>query len=133
MAIGLRRSVSESDVVHLHGNGFIVEVGHRIAERYRKPSVITLYGTDVWHHDPARHARFARVVRGAACRVFYSRGLLEFARHLGLAPDPSVVIYAPGSTAFHPVEEEERRAIRKLSRIHISEPTRQEGNTYADF
>ncbi|MSO62567.1 MAG: glycosyltransferase family 4 protein [Acidobacteria bacterium] len=113
MAIGSRRLVSESDLVHLHGNGFIVEIGHQLAERYRKPYVITLYGTDVWHHDPVRHARFARVVRESACRVFYSRGLHEFAQHLGLAPDPSVVIYAPVSPVFHRVEEEERQAIRR--------------------
>ena len=76
-------AVRASDLVHLHGNGFIIEVGRFLARRYRKPYVITLYGTDVWHHDAARHARFARVVRGAADRVFYSQGLLDFARTSG--------------------------------------------------
>ena len=70
MAFGSMRAVRESDLVHLHGNGFIVEVWHLLAGRYRKPCVITLYGTDVWYHDAVRHARFGRVVREAACRVF---------------------------------------------------------------
>src|SRR5687768_13912937 len=50
MALGARGAVRGSDLVHLHSNGFVVEVGHRLATRYRKPYVITLYGTDVWHH-----------------------------------------------------------------------------------
>src|SRR5262249_52600012 len=51
MAWGMRAAIASSDVVHLHSNGLIVEVGARVARHYRKPFVITLYGTDVWHHD----------------------------------------------------------------------------------
>lgn len=112
MALRARQPVRKSDLVHLHSNGLIVEVGQRLAARYRKPYVITLYGTDVWHHDPVRHRRFGRVVREAACRVFYSQGLREFGASLGLAPEPSVVIYAPVSSAFRSVEQEARRALR---------------------
>ena len=68
MARGARAAVKSADVVHLHGNGLIIEVGQRLARRYGKPYIITLYGTDIWHHDPAKHARFAGVVRGARCR-----------------------------------------------------------------
>jgi glycosyltransferase involved in cell wall biosynthesis len=113
MALGARRSIRGSDLVHLHSNGFIIEVGWLLAKRYRKPYVITLYGTDVWHHDPARHERFGRVVRGAACRVFYSQGLLDFARSLGLAPDPSIVIYAPVPSTFRPVKPDRRETLRR--------------------
>lgn len=113
MALGARRSISRSDLVHLHSNGFIIEIGWLLAKRYRKPFVITLYGTDVWHHDPVRHARFGRVVREAACRVFYSQGLLDFASGLGLAPDPSVVIYAPVPSSFHAVDPDARSVLRK--------------------
>jgi glycosyltransferase involved in cell wall biosynthesis len=52
------------------------------------------------------------VVREAACRVFYSQGLLDFAVPLGLAPDPSLVIYAPVPSSFHPLDPEARRALR---------------------
>jgi glycosyltransferase involved in cell wall biosynthesis len=112
MALGARRSISGSDLVHLHSNGLIIEVGWVLAKRYRKPHVITLYGTDIWHHDPARHERFGRVVRDAVCRVFYSQGLLDFASNLGLAPDPSMVIYAPVPSTFRPVKPDRREALR---------------------
>ena len=113
MAVGARRSIRWSDLVHLHSNGFLIGVGQWLARRYGKPYVITLYGTDVWHHDPVRHARFGRVVRDAACRVFYSQGLLDFGKSLGLAPDPSVVIYAPVPAVFKPVDVDARRALRQ--------------------
>jgi glycosyltransferase involved in cell wall biosynthesis len=112
MALGMATAVRNSDIVHLHSNGFIVEVGELLARRFNKPYVITLYGTDVWDHDPRRHARFARVVRRAQRRVFYSRGLLDFARPLGLTNEPSTVIYAPVSSAFGLVDEAKRRTIR---------------------
>ena len=111
MAWGTGRPVRWSELVHLHSNGLIIEVGQFLAARYRKPYVITLYGSDVWHHDPIRHARFAGVVRNARCRVFYSQGLLDFAKGLGLAPDPSVVIYAPVPSSFRPVDQATRRAL----------------------
>jgi glycosyltransferase involved in cell wall biosynthesis len=113
MAWGARRPIGQSDLVHLHSNGFVIEVGALVSRLYRKPYLITLYGTDVWHHDAARHARFGRVVREAGCRIFYSQGLLDFARGLGLAPDPSCVIYAPVPDGFQPVSSEARRRIRE--------------------
>lgn len=106
------RAIRASDLVHLHSNGLIVEVADQLASRHGKPSVITLYGTDIWRHDPRRHARFARVVHRAACRVFFSRQLLEYARDRNLAPDPSVVIYAPVPPSFRAPTEAERRALR---------------------
>jgi teichuronic acid biosynthesis glycosyltransferase TuaC len=113
MARGAYAPIRSCDLVHLHGNGFIIEMGRFLAERCRKPYVITLYGTDVWHHDPARHARFAQVVEGARHRIFYSQGLLEFARPLGLAPAPSGVIYAPVPATFHPLDALARTALRR--------------------
>lgn len=113
MVVGARAFVRSSDLVHLHSNGLIVEVGQWLAARARIPYVITLYGTDVWHHDPARHARFARVVAGAACRVFYSQSLLDFAGGVGLASHPSLVIYAPVSDRFAPLDEAARDALRR--------------------
>jgi glycosyltransferase involved in cell wall biosynthesis len=53
------------------------------------------------------------VVREAAARVFYSRGLLEAARRLALAPDPSRVIYAPVNAGFRSVEPAVRDALRR--------------------
>ena len=79
------------DLVHLHSNGFIIDVAGWMAARLGRPTVLTLYGTDIWHFDPRRNRRFADVVRGAAARVFYSRALRDRAVEIGLA-DPR----APG-------------------------------------
>jgi hypothetical protein len=64
MAAGTLIPALGADLVHLHSNGLIVEVGGVVATALGVPRVITLYGTDVWHHDPNRHRRFGRVVGG---------------------------------------------------------------------
>jgi len=108
-----RRAIAQSDVVHLHSNGLLIEAAAWLAVRFRKPYVMTLYGTDVSAHDRTRNARYGRVVRDAAARVFYSRGLLDHAAELGLARDPSSVIYAPVGPDFHTVDDETRAALRR--------------------
>ena len=107
-----RRAIAQSDLVHLHSNGLLIEAAAWLATRFGKPYVMTLYGTDVSAHDEARHARYGRVVRGAAARVFYSRGLLGRASELALAPEPSSVIYAPVSSDFRGVSDHARAALR---------------------
>jgi teichuronic acid biosynthesis glycosyltransferase TuaC len=110
---GARAAVSDADVVHLHSNGLIIEAAARVAGRAGRPWVITLYGTDVWHHEPARHARFGAVVRGASHRVFYSEELRRFAATVGLATEDSSVIYPPVSAHFRPMTPEARAAARR--------------------
>jgi glycosyltransferase involved in cell wall biosynthesis len=113
MILRAKRAIAASDLVHLHSNGLLIEAGAWLAKRFRKPYVITLYGTDVSAHDPSKNARFGRVVRAASARVFYSRGLLDAASKLGLSPDPSSVIYAPVSHIFHAVDEDVRTGLRR--------------------
>ena len=113
MIAGARRAIAESDVVHLHSNGLLIEAAAWLAVRFRKPYVMTLYGTDVSAHDRTRNARYGRVVRDAAARVFYSRGLLDHASELGLARDPSSVIYAPVGRDFRAVDDQARAALRR--------------------
>lgn len=108
-----RRAIARSDLVHLHSNGLLIEVGAWLARRYRKPYVMTLYGTDISAHDPMRHARYGNVVRSASARVFYSKGLLEYAAQFDLAPPPSLVIYAPVSSDFRSVDEDVRQRLRQ--------------------
>ena len=108
-----RNAVAKSDVVHLHSNGLLIEAAAWLATRYGKPYVMTLYGTDVSAHDRTRNARYGSVVRNASARVFYSRGLLNHASELGLAPNPSSVIYAPVSQDFHEVDDGSRTALRR--------------------
>lgn len=112
IALASSGSIKRGDIVHAHSNGLVIEVADVLARYHRKPFVITLYGTDIWHHDPLRHARFHRLVQGAAHRVFYSRGLRARASKLGLAPEPSTVIHAPVAKTFCGVSDEERRALR---------------------
>ncbi len=113
MMMSAKEAVAQSDLVHLHSNGFLIEVGAWLAKRFGKPYVMTLYGTDISAHDPSRNARYGRVVREASARVFYSSGLLDHASRLGLADEPSRVIYAPVNAEFRMVDESTRAAIRQ--------------------
>jgi glycosyltransferase involved in cell wall biosynthesis len=113
MILGAKNAVAQSDLVHLHSNGLLIEAGAWLAERFRKPYIVTLYGTDVSAHDAVRNARYARVVRDASARIFYSRGLLAHALALGLAHDPSSVIYAPVGDNFRAVDEPARIDLRR--------------------
>jgi glycosyltransferase involved in cell wall biosynthesis len=113
MLAGSRGVIARSDLIHLHSNGLLIEAAAWLARRFGKPYVVTLYGTDVSAHDETRNARYGRVVREAAVRVFYSRGLLERASELGLAPAPSSVIYAPVSADFHDVAAGVRTTLRQ--------------------
>lgn len=113
MAFAAHKAIRNCDLVHLHSGGFIVEVGQWLAERFHKPYVATLYGTEISAHEPGRHARFGHVVRNASVRVFYSRGLLEHAARPGMAPQPSLVIYAPVSSEFRPADAQTRAAFRR--------------------
>jgi glycosyltransferase involved in cell wall biosynthesis len=112
IASAARRSIRDSDLIHLHSNGLLIEVAAEVARRLQRPYVITLYGTDVWHHDARRHVRFARTVQRAARRVFYSESLRKFGAGLGLAGEPSTVIHAPVPSAFHAPDTEAREKIR---------------------
>jgi len=111
--VAAARAFHGVDLVHLHSNGFIIDVAGWMAARLARPSVITLYGTDIWHFDPIRHARFAAVVRGAAQRIFYSRALRDRAVQLGLAAPDAPVIYAPVDEMFQLRPDTERAAIRR--------------------
>jgi glycosyltransferase involved in cell wall biosynthesis len=113
LAAASARAFRGVDVAHLHGNGFIIDVAGWMAARLGLPTVLTLYGTDVWHFDPARHHRFADVVHGAGARVFYSRALRDRAVELGLAEADAPVIYAPVDDLFTTVGDDERAALRR--------------------
>jgi len=89
------------DVVHLHSNGLLVEVCAWLAERKRKPTVLTLYGTEIWHYKPRPVVDlFTRAYRRAAQVTFYSHGLMNHATQAGLARRHATVIYPPVADAF---------------------------------
>jgi len=113
IGVAAARAFRDADLVHLHSNGFIIDVAGWMAARLARPAVVTLYGTDVWHFDPERHGRFEAVVRRAAQRVFYSRALRHRAVELGLAAPDAPVIYAPVDQIFQAPADAERDAIRR--------------------
>jgi len=93
--------IDSSDLVHLHSNGFLVEVCAWLAARKRKPTVLTMYGTEIWHYQPRRLLDlFTRAYRGAAQVTFYSQGLMTHAANVGLRRRDATVIYPPVADEF---------------------------------
>lgn len=93
--------VAQADVVHVHSNGLLAELGALMADRLGKPYVLTLYGTEIWHYRPKRGIDlFTRAYRRAAAVTFYSERLLLRARELGLGRPNCHVIYPPVAPAF---------------------------------
>jgi glycosyltransferase involved in cell wall biosynthesis len=105
-----------ADLVHVHSNGLLSEVGAHLARRLGRPIVLTLYGTEIWHYRKRIGPDlFTRAYRGADAVTFYSERLLERARELGLDRPRCRVIYPPVASAFsrHDAEAQhrERRAL----------------------
>jgi glycosyltransferase involved in cell wall biosynthesis len=115
--------IAAADVVHIHSNGLLAEVGALEAARQRKPYILTLYGTEIWHYRPRRGVDlFTRAYRGANAVVFYSERLLLRARELALGRSDCHVIYPPvgQAFAFHDwVTQQEERLRLGLTARHL--------------
>nr|AHZ45625.1 glycosyl transferase group 1 [uncultured bacterium] len=125
-----RRIAQEADpllaraaLVHLHSNGLLTEVMARLARRRGIPTVLTLYGTEIWHYRPKRIVDlFTAMYRSASAVTFYSRGLYDRAIELGLTRPNLVVAYPPVVERFAPVDPSVRADLRRrlgLSRRHV--------------
>jgi glycosyltransferase involved in cell wall biosynthesis len=91
-----RPLIREADLVHVHGNGLLAELGAFFASTSGKPVVLSLYGSEVWHYRPRRFPDlFTRAYRGATEVTFASRGLLEHAQGHGLTRPGVRVVYLP--------------------------------------
>src|SRR5438067_4077993 len=97
-----RPVIDAADIVHVHSNGLLAELGALLAARRRKPLVLTLYGTEIWHYQPKRFGPdlFTRAYRAARAVTFYSDRLLLRAREVGLGRPECHVIYPPVAPAF---------------------------------
>ena len=97
--------IKDADIVHVHSNGLLPEIGAAMAHRLGTPVVFTLYGTEIWHYRRKALGPdlFTRAYARADAVTFYSQGLLERARELGLARPGCHVVYPPvaPSFAFH--------------------------------
>jgi D-inositol-3-phosphate glycosyltransferase len=91
-----------ADVLHMHGNTLLATSGALVAELTGKPTVLTLYGTEIWEYQVRRWRPdlFTRAYRKAAHVAFYSQGLLTRAMELGLGRRNSTVIYPPVAHEF---------------------------------
>src|SRR5689334_1467290 len=118
-ALRIRRKVrpvlERADVVHVHSNGLLAEVGAGLAKRLGKPVVLTLYGTEIWHYAPKRLRPdlFTHAYRGADVVTFYSQRLLDRANEIGLSRPACQVIYPPVASSFAYHDADAQHAIRQ--------------------
>jgi glycosyltransferase involved in cell wall biosynthesis len=121
ISAALNEAARDADLLHLHSNGLIVEVGASWAKRRNLPYVLTLYGTEIWHYRRKWPIDlFARAYRGASFVTFYSKRLLDKARALGLDRPNLVTIHPSVDVAFAPRDEATREAWR--TGLGIREP-----------
>jgi glycosyltransferase involved in cell wall biosynthesis len=119
VASALDAGARQADVLHLHSNGLIIEATAAWAQRHRRPYVLTLYGTEIWHYRRRWPIdRFARAYHGAAAVTFYSQRLLDKARTLGLDRAGLSVVYPSVSDMFSPQDAATRAAWREALGIH---------------
>ena len=115
--------IARADIIHIHSNGLLAEIGALAAARLGKPYVLTLYGTEIWHYEPRRPIDlFTRAYRGAAAVVFYSERLLLRAREIALGRPDCYVIYPPvaSSFLFHDwVAQQEERLRLGITARHV--------------
>jgi glycosyltransferase involved in cell wall biosynthesis len=109
-----------ADVVHIHSNTWMNQVAAKIAWRAKpkRPYVLTHYGTEIWHYD-GRGAAFRRLNARARRVTYYSQGLFDRARELGLPLEHACVVYPPVSDVFHPADPGLRAAVR--SEMHADD------------
>jgi glycosyltransferase involved in cell wall biosynthesis len=114
----LRAPLARADIVHVHSNGLLAEIAVLLARRERKPVVLTLYGTEIWHYQPKRRGPdlFTRAYHAASAVTFYSERLTTRARELGLGRGEMHTIRPPVAPAFRWHDEAaQARAREKLN------------------
>ena len=113
MRRALAPALSRADVVHVHSNGLLAELGVLLARRHGKPVVLTLYGTEIWHYAPKRFADlFTRAYNAASAVTFYSERLLGRARELGLTRRDMHTVYPPVGAPFSWHDEAAQAEVR---------------------
>ncbi len=109
--------IRAADLVHVHSNGLLPEIGTHLARQLGTPVVLTLYGTEIWHYRRRRFGPdlFTRAYREADAVTFYSERLFERAKELGLGRPGCRVVYPPVAKAFaHHDPEAQQRERRAL-------------------
>jgi glycosyltransferase involved in cell wall biosynthesis len=98
----LAPALARADVVHAHSNGLLPELAALLAVRAKKPVVLTLYGTEIWHYRPRRMGPdlFTRAYRAASAVTFYSERLRAHAEAARLTRRGMQVVYPPVAPSF---------------------------------
>lgn len=106
----LRAPIERADLVHAHSNGLLPELAVLLAIRAKKPVVLTLYGTEIWHYKPRRGRPdlFTRAYHAASFVTFYSDRLMRRAFELGLGRRNAEVIYPPVGEGFYFHDEKQQ-------------------------
>jgi glycosyltransferase involved in cell wall biosynthesis len=114
MQRALQPALDRADIVHVHSNGLLAELGVLLARRRRRPVVLTLYGTEIWHYAPKRWGPdlFTRAYHAASAVTFYSERLLERATELGLTRGDMLTIYPPVGPQFAWHDESAQAEVR---------------------
>ena len=127
-AMRLRREldprIARADLVHVHSNGLLSEMAVLLAQRAGKPTVLTLYGTEIWHYAPKRGRPdlFTRAYHSASYVTFYSHRLMSRAHELGLGRRNARVVYPPVGEDFSWRDEDAQaseRAALGISNRHL--------------
>jgi glycosyltransferase involved in cell wall biosynthesis len=110
----LAPAIARADVVHAHSNGLLAEIAVVLARRRRRPVVLTMYGTEIWHYRPKRIGPdvFTRAYHAASAVTFYSERLSGRARELGLSRPEMHTIYPPVPGQFTWHDERKQAAAR---------------------
>ncbi|MEO7271174.1 MAG: glycosyltransferase family 4 protein [Vicinamibacterales bacterium] len=110
----LLRALTRADVVHVHSNGLLAEIAVLLARRRRRPVVLTMYGTEIWHYRPKRLGPdlFTRAYQAASIVTFYSDRLLARARELGLSRRNMETVYPAVGSRFTYHDREAQAAVR---------------------
>ena len=119
-----RPAIAAADLVHIHSNGLLAETAALVAARARKPFVLTLYGTEIWHYRRRRLGPdlFTRAYRRAAEVTFYSHRLLDRAIAMGLDRPHLSVVYPPVASEFQHRDtggQAEARAALGIAERHV--------------
>lgn len=115
VALASEPAIARADLVHVHSNGLLAEVGVLAAARAGKPVVLTLYGTEIWHYRRRLLGPdlFTRAYRKASRVTFYSQRLRDRAVEVGLGRSGLHTIYPPVADAFADVGVERRAELRR--------------------
>ena len=116
--------IARADVVHAHSNGLLSELAVLAAIQAKKPAVLTLYGTEIWHYHRKRGRPdlFTRAYHEASYVTFYSDRLMSRAFELGLRRRNAQVIYPPVGEGFVRHDDEQQaqeRAALGIGNRHL--------------